>query len=136
MAITKKSGRQEVIASTPVTISYDTIGNDTTSAVAFLDVPANAIVVGGYIVVDTAFNSTTSDVLDVGDGVDDDRYTPTQINLQTVGATALSVTGYKYTAADTLDIKWTAGATGTATQGSARIWVEYIVYGRAAFSQG
>ncbi|NIQ14286.1 MAG: hypothetical protein GTO02_07745 [Candidatus Dadabacteria bacterium] len=136
MAITKLSGRQEVIASQPVTIAWDTLSSDAAVAEAVFDIPANAIIVGGGIVVDTAFNSTTSDVLDLGDGSDDDRYTPTPINLQATGFTAWTVTGFKYTTADTIDLEWTAGAASTATAGSARLWLEYIVDGRAAFSEG
>lgn len=141
MAITKKAGRQEVICSAPVTLTFDTLSSDAAVAEAVVDVPANAIVVGGTLMVDTVFNSTTSDVLDIGDGANDDRYSATPIDLTTAGAYALDTTGatgagYKYTTADTIDVEWTAGSTGTATTGSARLWVEYIVDGRAAFSEG
>lgn len=136
MSITKLAGRQEVISTSPVTLSFDTLSSDAAVAEAVIDLPANAIVVGGELIVDTAFDSTTSDVLDIGDGVDDDEYTSSQIDLQTAGRTALTLTGYKYTTPDTIDVEWTAGSTGTATAGSARLIVQYIVDGRAAFSQG
>ena len=135
MAITKNPGRQEVIAAN-VTVTYDTLASDTAVAEAVIEVPAGAIVVGGFINVKTAFDSTTSDVLDIGDSVDDDEYTATPVNLQSVGVTALDVTGYKYTTVDNIAVEWTAGSTGTATAGEAEIVVQYIVDGRAAFPQG
>lgn len=135
MAITKNAGRQEVIAA-KLTVTYADPANDDGTVEGAINVPAGAIVVGGYINVTTAFDSTTSDVVDVGDGVDPDRYTASPVNLQSTGRTALTLTGYEYPATDDIDIGWTAGATGTATAGSFDLVVEYIVSDRAAFSQG
>lgn len=135
MAITKNSGRQEVIAAN-VTLTYNTLADDTGVSEGIIQLPEGAIVVGGYVNVKTAFNSTTSDVLDLGDGGDADRYTATQINLKTAGVTALDITGYEYTTQDDIDAQWTAGSTGTATAGEAEVVVQYIVSGRAAFSEG
>jgi len=131
----KFDGRQEKVVAGPTTLTYANMADDTGTVEALFGVPAGATVCGGYIVVDTAFDSTTSDVLDIGDGVDPDRYTSTPINLQATGATALTIDGYEYPAGDAIDIGWTAGSTGTATAGSARVWVEYIVDKRVAFSQ-
>lgn len=135
MAITKNEGRQEVIAA-KVTLTYDTLSSDVAVGEAIMQLPAGAIVVGGFVNVTTAFDSTTSDVLDIGDSVDDDEYTATPVNLQALGVTALTITGYKYTAQTDLLAEWTAGSTGTATAGSADVVVQYIVDGRAAFSEG
>lgn len=135
MAIVLNSGRQEVIAA-KLSVNYADMSSDVAVAEAVVDVPANAIVVGGYVVVQTVFNSTTSDVLDVGDGDNDDRYSATPIDLTTLGYNALDVTGYKYSVSDLIDVEWTAGTTSTATTGDFDIVVEYIVDGRAAFSQG
>ena len=135
MAISLKAGRQEVIAA-KISVSYSDITDDAGASEAVVQVPPNAIVVGGYVNVTTAFDSTTSDVVDLGDGGDADRYSATPIDLQTAGVTALDITGYTYTTEDTIDIQWTAGATGTATAGAFDVVVEYIVDGRAAFSQG
>lgn len=136
MAITKLAGRQEVVSTSPVTLSYDTLSSDAAVAEGVVDLPANAIVVGGELIVDVVFNSTTSDVIDIGDGGNDDRYTSSAIDLTALGRTALTLTGYKYTVADAIDVEWTAGSTGTATTGSARLIIQYVVDGRAAFSQG
>ena len=135
MAITKNAGRQEVIAA-KVTLTYATLSSDAAVAEGVIQVPEGAIVVGGFINVKTAFDSTTSDALDIGDGGDDDRYTATPIDLQSTGVTALDITGYQYTAEDNIDVEWTTGSTGTATAGEAEIVVQYIVNGRAAFSEG
>lgn len=135
MAITKSPGRQEIVAARKV-VAYSDPADDTGASEALIEVPAGAIVIGGYVYVSTAFDSTTSDALDIGDGDDVDRYTATPIDLQSTGVTALDVTGYKYTAQDNIDIQWTAGSTGTATAGQFEVVVEYIVEGRAAFSQG
>lgn len=135
MAITKNVGRQEVIAAR-VTFGYADLADDTGVAEGAIQVPEGAIVIGGYVTVSEVFNSTTSDVMDVGDGVDPDRYSATPISLTALGTTALDLTGYVYTAQDDIDVAWTAGATGTATTGAVEIVVEYIVATRAAFSEG
>lgn len=135
MAITKDVNRQEVIAA-KVTLTFATLASDAAVAEGIIQVPEGAIVVGGYINVKTAFDSTTSDVIDIGDGADDDRYTATPVDLTSLGVTALDVTGYQYTAQDNIDVEWTAGSTGTATAGEAEVVVQYIVAGRAAFSEG
>lgn len=135
MSITKNAGRQEVIAAT-VSITHDTLTSDAAASEGVIQVPEGARVVGGHINVTEVFNSTTSDVLDLGDAGDVDRYSATPIDLTALGATALDVTGYTYTAQDDIDVQWTAGSTGTATTGEATITVLYIVDGRAAFSEG
>jgi len=135
MAITLVPGRQEVIAAS-VSITHDLLSSDIAVAEGVIQVPEGARVVGGHINVTEVFNSTTSDVIDIGDGGDDDRYSATPVDLTALGATALDVTGYTYTAEDNIDVEWTAGSTGTATTGEATITVLYIVDGRAAFSQG
>lgn len=98
-------------------------------------IPAGATVVGGEIIVDTAWDSGTSDTFDIGDADDDDRYTSTIINLQTLGRTALTLTGYQYTETDT--IIGTPTITGTAaTAGAARINIMYVVEDRGHEVQG
>ena len=134
MAITKNGARQDILVA-ELTVTYDDPTSDAAVAVPLIDLPANAVVVGGMVVVDTVFNSTTSDVLDLGDGADDDRYTASQINLQALGMTALTITGYKYTAGDTVDMEWTAGSTGTATTGQFRVILHYVIEGRALENQ-
>jgi hypothetical protein len=127
-------GRQEVIAAT-YQLGYADFADDTGTVEQLIQVPEGAILVGGFASVEEVFDSTTSDALDFGDAVDPNRYVAA-LDLQSAGGTALLITGYKYTAQDTLDVGWTAGATGTATQGIVRITVLYVVDGRTAFSEG
>lgn len=98
-------------------------------------IPAGATVVGGEIIVDTAWDSGTSDTFDIGDGADDDRYTSTIINLQSAGRVALTLTGYKYTETDTVDGTFTAVGTA-ATAGAARVNIMYVVADRGHEVQG
>ena len=99
------------------------------------DLPGNAILLGGDVVVKTPWNSATTATLKLGDAADDDRYTASAIDLKTAGRTALTLTGYKHTTAQAL--KALIAQTGAAaTAGAARITISYYVEGRAAFSQG
>jgi len=100
------------------------------AAVAAVKVPYGARVIGGGVLITEVFNSGTTDVLDIGDGDDDDRYSGTPVPGQALGFTALDVTGFKYTTTDYIDI--TQVSTGTAaTTGKGILIVEYIVDGRA-----
>jgi len=133
MAVTKESGRQYALYA-DVVIDYD----DLTSAVAAeaIDLPAGAIVTGGFINILTVWNSATSDVLDIGDGADVDRYTPTPLDIDAaVGMQAITVTGFEYTANDTIDVIWT-GVSTAPTTGQLHLVVEYILDGRANENMG
>lgn len=100
------------------------------SAVGAIKVPYGARVIGGFVKIDTAFDSTSTDTLKVGDGGDDDRYTASAINIHATGCTALTITGYKYTATDYIDLLWTSGG-GTPSAGAGSITLMYIIDGRA-----
>lgn len=91
-------------------------------------------VVGGQLIVETDLDTSTGVVLAVGDGVDPDRY----ISASTIGqaggvvnfgtgidtAAEAASYNYKYPAADTIDIKVTTAAIGTAaTSGTLRLRV-------------
>ncbi len=132
MTITKDSGRQEVVCA-DVGFSFDEFGASGVAEAA-LDLPQNAVVVGGFLVIDTAFDSLTSDTLTVGDGDSDDLYVA-GIDGTAAALSAIVPTGKKYTVPDTIDIKWTGVGTAP-TQGAGRLIVEYIVDARAMFSQG
>lgn len=133
MALKMNSGRQELI------VAHLTVGfADPTAygtAEKAIELPANAVIVGGDVTVGTPWNSATTATLKLGDATDDDRYTQTPIDLKTAGRTAIVPVGLKYTTLDFLTAL--LAQTGTAaTAGSARISVQYYVEGRAAFSQG
>jgi len=117
--------RQNVkVAIQDVTMAELTSG----AAIGAVKVPYGARVVGGGVIVETAFDSGTSDVLDVGDGGDADRYSATPINIAAAGYTALDITGYKYTVTDFIDLTWT-GAGTAATTGVLQLVVFYTIDG-------
>ena len=101
MAITKNAGRQEVIAAR-VTGTFGT-GNDIAVAGTYpaIDIPAGAIVIGGNLVISDATTATVD--VHIGDGVDDNRYAD-NVDGAATGLTALTLTGYKYTTPDTIDV--------------------------------
>lgn len=131
MAITKNSGRQDISVAM-VEINYSDIVSGT--AAAAIELPGNAIVVSGAVTVITPFNSGTSDVLDVGDSVTANRYV-NDVDIHAAGRTALVPTGYVTTTSG--DINVTLVSVGAAaTAGKVRLEVQYVVGGRAEFSQG
>lgn len=102
----------------------------TGEAVAVVRVQANGVVVRGGVIVTEAWDSGTSDVLDVGDADDADRYTASAIDLQAAGHTALDVTGDMYV--EETDVIFTVTSAGAAaTAGKMKAYVEYIVVGRS-----
>ena len=133
MPITKQSGRQELIVA-HVNINLADVVNNV--AQAAIDLPPNAVLVDGSLVTTEAWNSTTSDVMDVGDATTATRYL-TDGNIRALGARVpLVPTGFIHTATQpALTVTWTSGG-GTPTTGKVRLEVTYYVIGRAAFSQG
>lgn len=137
MPITKKSGRQEVIAAT-ADFTYADVTDDT--YMAAVDVPGGAIVVGGHLAITTIFNSATDDKFSIGDKVGSasaakETYAALSADITAAGAIAIVPTGKKYSEPSTVGVVW--NGTGTApTAGVGRLTVLYIVDGRAAFSQG
>lgn len=132
MPIRLNAGRQELV------VAYvDVKAGDLVSGVAgkAIELPSGAVIVGGDIVVKTAFNSATTATLKVGDKVDDDRYTSAAVDLKTAGRTALTLTGYKHSVSEHLQALF-AETGAAATLGLARVSIHYYVEGRAAFTQG
>lgn len=137
MPITKKSGRQEVIAATA-----DFTFADVTSGAyaAAVDLPGGAIVVGGHLAITTPFNSGTDDKFSIGDKVGaasaaNTTYAAQSADITAAGAVPIVATGKKYTEPSTVGIVWT-GTGAAPSAGAGRLTVLYIVDGRAAFSQG
>ena len=131
MAITKNAARQEVIAAR-VVVTLGT-GKDigVQGTYAAIDVPAGAVVVGGHINVSDATTATVD--INVGDGGVTDRYA-NNVDAGATGLTALTITGFKYTTPDTIDLL--VDVADPAAAGQVELVVLYIVDGRAAFSQG
>ena len=91
--------------------------------------PAGSRVLRGGVIVDTAFNAGSTNVLDIGTSADDDGFA-TDLALGTVGvivADEMATTNDAYCSSDTT-ITATVDLTGTAaTTGAGTVWVEYIV---------
>lgn len=133
MAITKNTARQEVIAAY---VDF-TFADAPTTATIYdaLNLPTNAVVVGGDLVVTTAWDTGTTATIDVGDVTSGNRYA-NDVNLKAAARTALTLTGFVTTTTQPV-INVTPTLSGTAaTAGAARLTVLYVVKGRAAFSQG
>lgn len=133
MPITKNPARQELIAA-HVDINLADVASNV--AAPALDLPVGAVVVSGAFVTTEAWNSTTSDVMDVGDAGSATRYL-TDGNIRALGARVpLVPTGLVHDATNnTLRVTWTSGG-GAPTTGKVRLEVQYYVRGRAAFTQG
>src|SRR5574340_224505 len=93
-----------------------------------LELPGGAVITGGDVTVITPFNSATSDVLDVGDGVSQNRYL-NDANIHVAGRTPLVPTGYVMPNIGDMTVRWTGVGTAP-TAGEVRLTVEYVVEGR------
>lgn len=134
MAVTKNTARQELVCA-HVDIDFAALAGLSGADAQAIDLPVNAVVVSGQVVTLTAFNSATSDVLDVGDAGSQNRYL-NDTNIHATGIGALVPTGYQHTASDNkLTVRW-VGVGAVPTAGKVRLQVQYYVVGRAAFSQG
>jgi len=96
-------------------------------------VPAGATVIRGGVVVSTAFNAGTSNVLDIGTSADDDGFA-TDLALGTIGVIntdemATTNDAGPFTV-DTTIIATVALSGTAATAGVGRVWVEYILSDR------
>lgn len=131
MAITKNDNRQA-----PTDAFADFTFADFTSGVAELAIamPSGAVVIGGALIIDTVFNSQTSDTLTVGDAGVVDRY-KAGINGTALALTALIPTGYELVSATGgIKIRWT-GVGNAPTTGAGRLIVEYVYIERGDFIQ-
>lgn len=127
MPITKDSNVAEVVSKS-VTIGYADVVQNT--AQGAIDIPPNSVILSGHISTLTAWNSTTSDVMDVGDSASATRYL-TDGNIRAAAANvALVPTGFVHTGG-ALTVTHTAGAAATATTGSSRLTVTYVTLGKA-----
>lgn len=104
--------------------------SDGASAVVTVGIiPAGATVIRGGIVVTTAFNAGTGNVLDIGTSADDDGFA-TDLALGTIGVIAadeMATTNDAYVTSDTT-ITATLALTGTAASaGAGFVWIEYLI---------
>ena len=104
--------------------------NESGVAVKAITLPTGAVVVGGAVAVDTAFDAATA-VLDVGDAGSANRY-KNDVNIAATGYTALVPTGY---VSDGSPITVTPVFADAVTVGSLRLQVHYVIGGRANEAQ-
>ena len=126
MAITKDANVQAVVSKT-VTINLA----DVTTGVDYeaMDLPPNSVIQSGDLYTTEAWNSTTSDVLDVGDSASQNRYL-NDGNLRTLAARVpLVPTGFVHPGG-ALTVRWVSGG-GTPTTGKVRLTVSYIQLGKS-----
>lgn len=126
MAITKNITRQDVkFAYVDINLANLVSASDA----AAIDLPPNSIILSGQAVTTEAWNSTTTDVLDVGDAGSQNRYL-NDGNIRTLGARVpLVPTGF-VTDGSPLTVRWVSGG-GVPTTGKVRLEVQYVQQGRA-----
>ncbi len=133
MAITANPSRQELIhAWVDINLADLASGVDANA----IQLPPNAVVVSGRTVTTEAWNSTTSDVLDVGDVTSQNRYLNDGNIRALASVVPLVPTGFVTTTTERwLTVRWVSGG-GTPTTGKVRLEVQYFVKGRSAFTLG
>lgn len=100
-----------------------------------IELPGDAIVVGGFVQPITTFNAATTATLKVGDALDDDRYTATAADVKALAVVPLTITGYQMPAMGKLKVTY-ASTGAAATTGKCRLVVSYIRAGRTQSTQG
>lgn len=97
-----------------------------------IPLPPNANVIGGEIVVETAYATSTAATISVGDSVSSTRYA-NAVDLKTAARTALTLTGFRGAGEN---IRLAVNATvANATAGKATVRVLYTVQGRSNETQ-
>ena len=133
MALRKPAERQDLIVAT-VDFTFADIAT-TAVAVAAMDLPPNAIVAGGDIVVTTVWNTGTSAALAVGDVTTTNRYA-SAVDLKALGRTALTLTGFTVTSTQKLLSLLPTYVGGAATAGVARLTLHYYIKARGTHPAG
>lgn len=104
--------------------------NESAVPVAAIKLPVGAVVTGGAVIVDTAFDAATATV-NVGDATTAARY-KSAVNVAALGLTALVPTGYVSNGDPIRVVPTFADAV---TVGSMRLQVTYVINGRANEAQ-
>lgn len=104
-------------------------------AVDVLELPPGAVVTKVAVVIDTAFDSVTSDTIDVGDASVADRYDST-VDAQAAGQNDGVPTGFETTSSEPNIQLTNTQVGGEGSAGAGRLIVEYVVAGRHNENQG
>lgn len=125
MAITKDALVQNVVHKfVTINLADVTTGTD----FAAIDIPPNSVILSGSLYTTEAWNSTTSDVMDVGDSASQNRYL-NDGNIRSLAAmVALVPTGFVHPGGS-LTVRWVSGG-GTPTTGKVRLGVTYAQIGQ------
>jgi len=145
MAITKVSGRQEVINATAI-FAYSDLTSGT--AVPAIDLPPNARILNITLRIKTAFDSGTTDALIVqsNEGTPKAYITISAASgslaalkvwttTPVIAGTTSTYVGFLNPDKSTIDVKWTSVGTAADT-GLAILMVQYVIEDRERFSQG
>lgn len=131
MAITKDFNRQMIkVAMVEIALADVVTGQDLPA----IDLPHGAIILGGHIKTEQAWNSTTSDVLDVGDAASQNRYL-NDGNIRAAGALVPLVPTGEVHAGGPLTVRWVSGG-GTPGTGRSRLLVQYVIQGSSESTYG
>lgn len=109
-----------------VTKNFKTFGGN--PVVDAINLPANATVIGGELVVETAYTGTTVATVSIGDSASATRYGST-VNLMSAARTALTLTGFRG-AGENLRLTFNL-TVADATAGKATVRVLYTIQGRS-----
>ena len=109
-----------------VTKDFKTFGGN--PVVDAINLPANATVIGGELVVETAYTGTTVATVSIGDSASATRYGST-VNLMSAARTALTLTGFRG-AGENLRLTFNL-TVANATAGKATVRVLYTIQGRS-----
>lgn len=136
MPIATQSGRQELITAL-VDFAFGDVSDDT--YVPAIELPGDAIVVGGYLAITEAFNSATDDKFSIGaqvfgESANKTTYAALSADM-TTGIVPVVPTGVVIPAVSTVGVVWN-GSGAAPTAGKGRLVLTYAVRGRTAFSQG
>lgn len=109
-----------------VTKDFKTFGGN--PVVDAINLPANATVIGGELIVETAYTGTTVATVSIGDSGSATRYGST-VNLMSAARTALTLTGFRG-AGENLRLTFNL-TVANATAGKATVRVLYTIQGRS-----
>jgi hypothetical protein len=126
-AVLKPSTARQYVLSAEVAFDFTQVA-DTGVAVQAIKLPGGAQVVGGHLVVDTAWTTTGAATLTVGDSTTANRYLGAT-TLKTPARTALVPTGYVSDGAEILITPTLADTAANAGKG--RLVIQYVIAGRA-----
>ena len=116
--------RQDILVTEPVAITFADAG----VAIDFAELPVGAQLLHIFINVTVVFNSSGTDLLDVGDGADTDRF-QANLDVSALGLTTVGCGGFPYTAADNIQAQFDQSV-ADATTGALTIQAAYVIADR------